>query len=208
MPTEKFKLAVLVSGRGSNLQAIINSIEKNNLAAEISLILSNAPDAYGLQRGKKHGLESVFLNPKNFPSRDDYEKQMIELLQTKSIDLVCLAGFMRILGKKFIEAFSGKIINIHPSLLPAFPGLNVQEKALEHGAKFSGCTVHFVNEEVDGGAIILQAIVPILDEDDVKSLSDRILEQEHIIYPEAIRLIIEDKLKFYGRRVIRKTRGN
>ena len=208
MPSEKFKLAVLVSGRGSNLQAIIDSIEKNNLAAEISLILSNVPDAYGLQRGKKHGLESVFLNPKNFSSRNDYEKKMIELLQTKSVDLVCLAGFMRILGKKFIEAFSGKIINIHPSLLPAFPGLNVQKKALEHGAKFSGCTVHFVNEEVDGGAIILQAIVPILDEDDVKSLSDRILEQEHIIYPEAIRLIIEDNLKFSGRRVIQKTRGN
>ena len=208
MPSEKFKLAVLVSGRGSNLQAIIDNIEKNNLEAEISLILSNVPDAYALQRGKKHGLESVFLNPKNFSSRDDYEKKMIELLKTKSIDLVCLAGFMRILGKKFIEAFSGKIINIHPSLLPAFPGLNVQEKALEHGAKFSGCTVHFVNEEVDGGAIILQAIVPILDDDDVQSLSDRILKQEHIIYPEAIRLIIEDKLEFSGRRVIRKTRGN
>ena len=132
MPSEKFKLAVLVSGRGSNLQAIIDSIEKNNLAAEISLILSNVPDAYALQRGKKHGLESIFLDPKSFSSRDDYEKQMIELLQTKSIDLVCLAGFMRILGKKFIEAFSGKIINIHPSLLPAFPGLNVQEKALQH----------------------------------------------------------------------------
>jgi phosphoribosylglycinamide formyltransferase 1 len=208
MPSEKFKLAVLVSGRGSNLQAIIDSIEKNNLAAEISLILSNVPDAYALQRGKKHGLESVFLDPKKFSNRDDYEKQMIELLQTKSIDLVCLAGFMRILGKKFIEAFSGKIINIHPSLLPAFPGLNVQEKALEHGVKFSGCTVHFVNEEVDGGAIILQAVVPILDKDDVQSLSSRILEQEHIIYPEAIRLIIEDDLEFSGRRVARKTRGN
>jgi phosphoribosylglycinamide formyltransferase 1 len=208
MPSEKFKLAVLVSGRGSNLQAIIDNIERNNLKAEISLILSNVPDTYALQRGKKHGLESVFLNPKNFSSRDDYEKKMIELLQSKSIDLVCLAGFMRILGKKFIEAFSGKIINIHPSLLPAFPGLNVQEKALEHGAKFSGCTVHFVNEKVDDGAIILQAIVPILDEDDAQSLSDRILEQEHIIYPEAIRLIIEDNLEFSGRRVIRKTRGN
>jgi len=133
---------------------------------------------------------------------------MIELLQTKSIDLVCLAGFMRILGKKFIEAFSGKIINIHPSLLPAFPGLNVQEKALQHGVRFSGCTVHFVNEEVDGGAIISQAVVPILDADDTQSLSDRILEQEHIIYPEAIRLVIEDRLEFSGRRVVRKTRGN
>ena len=208
MPSEKFKLAVLVSGRGSNLQAIIDSIEKNNLAAEISLILSNVPDAYALQRGKKHGLESIFLDPKSFSSRDDYEKQMIELLQTKSIDLVCLAGFMRILGKKFIEAFSGKIINIHPSLLPAFPGLNVQEKALQQGVRFSGCTVHFVNEEVDGGAIISQAVVPILDADDTQSLSDRILEQEHIIYPEAIRLVIEDRLEFSGRRVVRKTRGN
>jgi len=208
MPSEKFKLAVLVSGRGSNLQAIIDSIEKNNLAAEISLILSNVPDAYALQRGKKHRLESIFLDPKSFSSRDDYEKQMIELLQTKSIDLVCLAGFMRILGKKFIEAFSGKIINIHPSLLPAFPGLNVQEKALQHGVRFSGCTVHFVNEEVDGGAIISQAVVPILDADDTQSLSDRILEQEHIIYPEAIRLVIEDRLEFSGRRVVRKTRGN
>ena len=208
MPSEKFKLAILVSGHGSNLQAIIDSIEKNNLAAEISLILSNVPDAYALQRGKKHRLESIFLDPKSFSSRDDYEKQMIELLQTKSIDLVCLAGFMRILGKKFIEAFSGKIINIHPSLLPAFPGLNVQEKALQHGVRFSGCTVHFVNEEVDGGAIISQAVVPILDADDTQSLSDRILEQEHIIYPEAIRLIIEDRLEFSGRRVVRKTKGN
>ena len=208
MPSEKFKLAVLVSGRGSNLQAIIDSIEKNSLAAEISLIMSNVSDAYALQRGKKHGLESIFLDPKSFSSRDDYEKQMIELLQTKSIDLVCLAGFMRILGKKFIDAFSGKIINIHPSLLPAFPGLNVQEKALQHGVRFSGCTVHFVNEEVDGGAIISQAVVPILDADDTQSLSDRILEQEHIIYPEAIRLVIEDRLEFSGRRVVRKTRGN
>ena len=208
MPSEKFKLAVLVSGRGSNLQAIIDNIEENNLAAEISLILSNVPDAYALQRGKKHRLESIFLDPKSFSSRDDYEKQMIELLQTKSIDLVCLAGFMRILGKKFIEAFSGKIINIHPSLLPAFPGLNVQEKALQHGVRFSGCTVHFVNEEVDGGAIISQAVVPILDADDTQSLSDRILEQEHIIYPEAIRLIIENRLEFSGRRVVRKTREN
>ncbi|HCG73723.1 MAG TPA: phosphoribosylglycinamide formyltransferase [Nitrospina sp.] len=208
MPSEKFKLAVLVSGRGSNLQAIIDSIEKNSLAAEISLIMSNVSDAYALQRGKKHGLESIFLDPKSFSSRDDYEKQMIELLQTKSIDLVCLAGFMRILGKKFIEAFSGKIINIHPSLLPAFPGLNVQEKALQHGVRFSGCTVHFVNEEVDGGAIISQAVVPILDADDTQSLSDRILEQEHIIYPEAIRLIIEDRLELSGRRVVQKIREN
>ncbi len=207
MPSEKFKLAVLVSGQGSNLQAIIDSIEKNKLIAEISLVLSNAKEAYALERGKRHGLETVFLDPNTFSNREDYEQALIELLQAKSIDLVCLAGFMRILGKKFIAAFSGKIINIHPSLLPAFPGLNVQKKALEHGAKFSGCTVHFVNEEVDSGPIILQAVVPIHDKDNVQSLSERILEQEHIIYPEAIRLIIEDRIKFSGRRVLQKAKG-
>ena len=146
----------------------------------------------------------VYLDPKNLPNRANYEQKIIDLLLSKSIDLICLAGFMQILGKKFIEAFSGKIINIHPSLLPAFPGLNVQKKALEHGAKFSGCTVHFVNEEVDGGAIIIQSVVPIHDEDDIESLSKRILEQEHIIYPEAIRLIIENSIKISGRRVLRK----
>ena len=203
---EKFKLVVLVSGRGSNLQAIIDNIESNYLSADIALVLSNVKNAFALERGKKHGLDTVFLDPKTFPNRDDYENKMIEILQAKSIDLICLAGFMQILGKKFIQAFPDKIINIHPSLLPAFPGLNVQKKALEHGAKFSGCTVHFVNEEVDGGPIILQSTVPIIDEDDVTSLSERILEQEHIIYPEAIRLIIEKKLVFSGRRVLRKTK--
>ena len=205
MSSEKFKLAVLVSGRGSNLQAIIDSVDKSSLTAEISLVLSNVKDAYALERAKKHGLEVVFLDPKIFPNKATYEKKMVELLRSKSVDLICLAGFMRILGKKFIEAFPGQIINIHPSLLPAFPGLNVQKKALEHGVKFSGCTVHFVNEEIDGGPIIKQAVVPIHDKDSIESLSKRILEQEHIIYPEAIQLIIENKIKFSGRRVLRKT---
>ena len=203
-----FKLAILVSGYGSNLQAIIDNIESNYLSAEIALVLSNVKNAFALERGKKHGLETIFLDPKTFTNRDDYEDKMIEILQSKSIDLICLAGFMRILSKKFIQTFPKKIINIHPSLLPAFPGLNVQKKALEYGAKFSGCTVHFVNEEVDGGPIILQSTVPILDEDDTESLSGKILEQEHIIYPEAIRLIIEKKLTFSGRRVLRKIKGN
>ena len=203
---EKFKLAILVSGRGSNLQAIIDKIESNYLSADIALILSNVENAFALERGKKYGLDTVFLDPKTFPNRDDYENKMIEILQSKSIDLICLAGFMRILGKKFIKAFPNKIINIHPSLLPAFPGLNVQKKALDHGVKFSGCTVHFVSEKVDEGPIILQSTVPILDADDAASLSERILEQEHIIYPEAIRLIIEKQLAFSGRRVLRKTR--
>ena len=204
MTSEKFKLAVLVSGNGSNLQAIIDCIENNSLSAEISLVLSNVKDAYALERAKNHGLEFVFLDPKVFPNRANYERKIIELLLSKSVDLICLAGFMQILGKKFIEVFSGKVINIHPSLLPAFPGLNVQKKALEHGVKFSGCTVHFVNEEIDGGAIIIQSVVPIHDEDDIESLSKRILQQEHIIYPEAIRLIIEDNIEISGRRVLRK----
>ena len=208
MVSKKFKLAVLVSGRGSNLQAIIDSIENNDLAAEVSVVLSNVKDAYALERGKKHGLEVVFLDPKVYPDKADYEQKMIELLQSKSVDLICLAGFMRILGKRFIQAFSGKIINIHPSLLPAFPGLHVQKRALEHGVKFSGCTVHFVNEEVDGGEIIIQAVVPVQDDDDTESLSKRILEQEHIIYPEAIRLIIERKIEISGRRVLRNNKGN
>jgi len=203
-----FKLAILVSGYGSNLQAIIDKIENNYLPANIALVLSNVKDAFALERGKKHGLETIFLDPKVFPNREDYENKMIEILQSKSIDLICLAGFMRILSKNFIQAFPKKIINIHPSLLPAFPGLNVQKKALEHGAKFSGCTVHFVNEEVDGGPIILQSAVPILDEDDTSSLSEKILKQEHIIYPEAIKLIIEKKLAFSGRRVLRIIKGN
>ena len=203
-----FKLAILVSGYGSNLQAIIDNIESNYLSAEIALVLSNVKNAFALERGKKHGLETIFLDPKAFTNRDDYENKMIEILQSKSIDLICLAGFMRILSKKFIQTFPKKIINIHPSLLPAFPGLNVQKKALEYGAKFSGCTVHFVNEEIDGGPIILQSTIPILDEDNTESLSGRILKQEHIIYPEAIRLIIEKKLTFSGRRVLRKIKGN
>ena len=202
MTPKKFKLAVLVSGRGSNLQATIDSIKRNDLQAEISLVISNVNDAYALKRAQEHGLEAIFLNPQSYHNQNSYEKILIEKIQSKSVDLVCLAGYMRILGKNFIKAFSGRIINIHPSLLPAFPGLNVQKRALEYGARFSGCTVHFVNEEVDGGPIILQAVVPIFDDDSEASLSERILEQEHIIYPEAIRLILEGRLSLAGRKVI------
>ena len=194
MTPDKFKLAVLVSGRGSNLQAIIDSIEKNELQAEIALVISNVKNAYALERAHKHGLDGLFLDPKSYSDRNGYEQSLVEHIQSKSVNLVCLAGYMRVLGKYFIEAFSDRIINIHPSLLPAFPGLHVQKRALEHGVRFSGCTVHYVNEEVDGGAIISQAVVPIFDNDDEASLSERILEQEHIIYPEAIRLILEDRL--------------
>ncbi len=202
MAPDKFNLAVLVSGRGSNLQAIIDSIEKNILQAEIAIVISNVKDTYALERARKHGLDGLFLDPKSFPDRNSYEQGLVEQIQSKSVNLICLAGYMRVLGKHFIETFSGRIINIHPSLLPAFPGLNVQKRVLEHGARFSGCTVHYVNEEVDGGPIISQAVVPIFDDDDEASLSERILEQEHIIYPEAIRLILEGRLALSGRRVL------
>jgi phosphoribosylglycinamide formyltransferase 1 len=204
MIPHKFRLAVLVSGQGSNLQAIIDSIEKSDLRAEIALVISNVKDAFALERAYKHGIEGLFLDPKSYSDRNGYEQIMVEKLQSKSVDLVCLAGYMRILGKHFIQAFPDRIINIHPSLLPAFPGLNVQKRAFEHGARFSGCTVHYVNEEVDGGAIISQAVVPIFDDDNETSLSDRILEQEHIIYPEAIRLILEGRIILSGRRVLHK----
>ncbi len=202
MISEKLMLAVLVSGRGSNLQAIIDNIENDDLPAKIALVISNVKNAFALERARRHKIECLFLDPKSYPDRNRYEKALVENIQSKSVDLVCLAGFMRILGKYFIDAFSGRIINIHPSLLPAFPGVNVQKQALEHGARFSGCTVHYVNEEVDAGPIILQAVVPIYDADDEASLSERILEQEHTIYPEAIRLIAEGRLTFSGRRVL------
>lgn len=186
---KKLKLAVLVSGRGSNLQAIINGIERDGLSAEIAIVLSNKSDAQALERGRKHGIKSAFLDPKLYPDKLHYDRAMIDILKNESVDLICLAGFMRILGKEFIQTFQGKIINIHPSLLPSFPGLEPQKQALEHGVKISGCTVHFVNDIVDGGKIILQAAVPVLDKDTVETLSQRILEQEHILYPKAIHFL-------------------
>jgi len=206
MGSREFKLGVLVSGNGTNLQAIIDQIENGplNAKAKISLVISNVRDAFALERAKKNGIETVFIDPKSFPAKEEYDQAMVDLLQAKSVDLICLAGFMRILRKEFIQAFPGKIINIHPSLLPAFPGLHPQKQALNHGAKFSGCTVHFVDEGVDSGPIILQSVVPIYDSDDTEELSRRILEQEHILYPKAIQLIIEDRLTLSARRVIQK----
>jgi phosphoribosylglycinamide formyltransferase-1 len=197
----KVKIAVLVSGRGSNLQSIIDSVERGDVSADIALILSNKANALALERGRKHGIESVFLDPKRYPDKLHYDKAMIDILKKQSVELVCLAGFMRILSREFIQAYQGKIINIHPSLLPSFPGLDPQKKALEHGVKFSGCTVHFVEEAVDAGPIILQAVVPVLPTDTVETLSQRILEQEHITYPKAIQLYIQNKLIYAGRRV-------
>jgi len=204
MSLDKFKLAVLVSGRGSNLQAIIDSIERNELNVHLSAVLSDTEDALALKRAEKHGIETFFINPATYHNRKAFDKAMINRLRAMSIDLICLAGYMRILGKEFIQAFSGKIINIHPSLLPAFPGLNAQKQAIEYGVKFSGCTAHFVDEKVDSGPIILQTAVPVYDHDNEESLSQRILEQEHHIYPKAIKLIAENKLNLNNRTVTHK----
>ncbi|MCA9482617.1 MAG: phosphoribosylglycinamide formyltransferase [Nitrospina sp.] len=202
MPPKKFRLGVLVSGRGTNLQSILDAIGKGEVPAEVGVIISNKETAPALERGRQHGVESIFLNPKDFASREAYDRELVTLLNARDIDLVCLAGYMKILTAGFIRAFAGKIINIHPSLLPAFPGLDVQQKALDHGVKFAGCTVHFVEEEVDTGPIVLQAVVPVQDGDTTETLSARILEQEHQIYPRAIQLIAENRLRIQGRRVL------
>lgn len=204
MGSGDFRLGVLVSGRGTNLQAIIDHIEQKKLSATIAIVLSNVEKVHALERAKKHGLETVFLNPQAYSSKQDYDRALIEQLRSRAVDLVCLAGYMRILGKELIETFAGRILNIHPSLLPAFPGLNPQKQALEHGVKVSGCTVHLVDETVDGGPIILQSPVPVHESDDEESLSARILEQEHTIYPQAIRLFLENRLKVSGRKVLLK----
>ena len=204
MPLNIFKLAVLVSGRGSNLQAIIDSIDREELDAHLSIVISNTKDAMALKRAEKHGIKTIFIDPSTYLNSKEYDKALVLKLKEFSIDLICLAGYMRILGEEIIQTFEKKIINIHPSLLPAFPGLNAQKQAINHGVKFSGCTVHFVDSGVDSGPIILQTVVPVYDNDDEKSLSKRILEQEHYLYPKAIKMIKENKIRLNGRTVTSK----
>ena len=204
MPLNVFKLAVLVSGRGSNLQAIIDSIDREELDAHLSIVISNTKDAMALKRAEKHGIKTIFIDPSTYLNSKEYDKALVLKLKEFSIDLICLAGYMRILGEEVIQTFEKKIINIHPSLLPAFPGLNAQKQAINHGVKFSGCTVHFVDSGVDSGPIILQTVVPVYDNDDEKSLSKRILEQEHYLYPKAIKMIQENKIRLSGRTVTSK----
>jgi len=205
VPLNIFKLAVLVSGRGSNLQAIMDSIDREELDAHLSIVISNTKDAMALKRAEKHEIKTIFIDPSNYSSSKEYDKALVLKLKEFSIDLICLAGYMRILGEEIIQTFEKKIINIHPSLLPAFPGLNAQKQAINHGVKFSGCTVHFVDSGVDSGPIILQTVVPVYDNDDEKSLSKRILEQEHYLYPKAIKMIQENKIRLNGRTVTSKT---
>ena len=197
--TELLKLGVLISGGGSNLQSIIDHIESGKLHARISVVISNTPKAFGLTRAKKHGIACSVLNHSDFSGREDFDRELIVLLKNADVDLVVLAGFMRILSSDLLRAFDGKIINIHPALLPAFPGTHVQQKALDYGVKFSGCTVHFVDEGVDTGPIIIQAVVPVLAGDTADTLAARILAEEHKIYPQAIKYFTEGRIEKNGR---------
>jgi phosphoribosylglycinamide formyltransferase-1 len=201
MPDAPLRLAVLASGRGSNLQAIIDAIEQKRLGAVLAVVISNKAEAPALERARKHGAPAVFLDPKATPGREAYDAVILEHLRKHDVGLVALAGYMKIVTRVLIDAYAHRIMNIHPSLLPAFPGLAAQQQALDWGAKVSGCTVHFVEEGVDTGPIIQQAAVPVLEGDQAESLEARILEQEHRIYPEAIQLFAEGRLAIEGRRV-------
>ncbi|MEE8574933.1 MAG: phosphoribosylglycinamide formyltransferase [Thermodesulfobacteriota bacterium] len=194
-------IGVLASGGGTNLQSIIDEIEAGTLKAEIKLVLSDKADAYALTRAAKHNIPTLVITKGEYPDRADFDEAAANALKKNGVELVVLAGFMRLLSKSFLEAFPERIINIHPSLLPAFPGLNVQKKALAKGVKFSGCTVHFVDEGLDSGPVINQAVVPVLSSDTVDTLSKRILEREHKLYPEAIRYFAEERVTVNGRQV-------
>jgi phosphoribosylglycinamide formyltransferase-1 len=197
------RLGVLISGRGSNLQSIIDAVNAGELQATIAIVVSNRADAAGLIRAREAGLEAVHVNPREYPDRASYDRALAGLLEKRSVDLICLAGFMRLVGEPLISAFPNRILNVHPSLLPAFPGLEAQRQALEHGVRVSGATVHIVTAELDGGPIVLQSAVPVMDGDSVDTLSARILVEEHRIYPEAIRLVLERGWRLEGRRFVR-----
>ena len=197
------RIGVLISGRGSNLQALIDAASRQELGGEIAIVISNVENAGGLDRARRAGIASEF-QPQGDRSREDYDRRLVELLREHRVDLVCLAGYMRILSSRFIEAFRGRILNIHPSLLPAFAGLGAQEQAWRHGAKVSGATVHLVAAGLDSGPIVLQEAVAVEDDDDAERLAARILEAEHRIYPRAVRLILDGGYRIDGRRVIRE----
>ncbi len=200
-PKKRGKIAVFLSGRGSNFVAIHDEIRAGKINADIGLVFSNKQEALGLKIAQECNLQTLSLNPKDFTSREDYDRKIVEEIQKRDIDLICLAGYMRILTPLFCEAFRNKIINIHPALLPSFPGLHVQQKAIDWGVRYSGATVHFVTPEVDMGPIITQAIVPVLQDDTEDTLSERILKEEHKIYSEAVRLYFEGMLEVRDRRV-------
>jgi len=198
------KLGVLISGSGTNLQALIEAIGRGELAAEIRIVISNRADAYGLERARQAGINTMVIDHRRFPSREDFDRQLVSELAAAQVELVVLAGFMRLLSTVMLRAFPNRIMNIHPALLPAFPGLHVQKAAVDYGARFSGCTVFFVTEGVDDGPIIIQAAVPVYPDDSEETLATRILAQEHRIYPRAIALFQEGRLEVRGRQVIVK----
>jgi phosphoribosylglycinamide formyltransferase 1 len=196
------KIGILISGRGSNMIALANAVREERIPnATIAVIISDQPNAAGLQRAAEFGLETVVIQRRG-RSREDHDREMLEALNERNVDLICLAGYMRLLSPDFIRRFPNRILNIHPSLLPCFPGLDAHRQALEHGVKWSGCTVHFVDETLDGGPIISQRIVPVLDGDTEESLSTRILAEEHRLYAEAVALVVSGKFDLVGRRVI------
>ena len=195
-------IGVLISGRGSNLQAIIDAIGDGRLDARVAVVISNRADAHGLERARAAGIETLVRDHKGWPSRDAYEAVLVEDLRARGVRVVCLAGFMRLLGATFVSAFPNRILNIHPALLPSFPGLHAQRQALEHGVRFSGATVHLVDTSLDAGPIVLQAVVPVFTDDTEDTLSARILAEEHRIYPEAIGRILDGGWRIEGRRLI------
>jgi phosphoribosylglycinamide formyltransferase-1 len=194
------RIAVLISGRGSNLQALIDAIAGGRLRAEIAVVISNKADAGGLARARAAGIETVTISHGDYPTRDAFEEVLVRELRTRQVSLVCLAGFMRLLGRTFLDAFPSAILNIHPALLPAFPGVDAQRQAWEHGVKVAGATVHFVTGELDGGPIILQAAVPVHDDDSPDTLAARILDEEHRLYPQAVGLVLDGGWTIDGRR--------
>ncbi|MFO7734125.1 MAG: phosphoribosylglycinamide formyltransferase [Candidatus Aminicenantes bacterium] len=200
-PAKKGRIAVFLSGRGSNFEALREAVDEGRINAAMALVFSNKADAPGLLKAREAGLETLFLDPKAHATREEYDQAIVRELGNRGIDLICLAGYMKVLTPGLCEAFKHKILNIHPALLPAFPGLHVQQKAIDWGVRVSGCTVHFVAAEVDMGPIVLQAVVPVLQDDTEETLAARILVEEHRIYPEAVRLYFDGRLGVEGRRV-------
>jgi phosphoribosylglycinamide formyltransferase-1 len=197
------RLGVLISGRGSNLQALIDAIREGRLHATTAIVISNRPDAAGLDRARQAGIEAICIGHRGFTSRDEHDRAVARELQARDVGLVCLAGYMRVVGPALLDAFPNAVLNIHPSLLPAFPGVDAQRQAIEDGVKVSGVTVHLVTAELDGGPIVLQRTVPVLDGDTAESLSERILVEEHRAYPEAVQLVLEGGWRVDGRRFVR-----
>lgn len=198
---KQLRLGVLASGGGTNLQAIIDRCQDGSLDAEIAVVLTNKPGAGALDRAAKAGIRTLCIDHRGYDGREAFDQAVVEALQEAGVELVVLAGFMRIITQTFLDAFPNRVINIHPALLPAFPGLHVQQQAIDYGARFSGCTVHFVDGGVDTGPILIQAVVPVLTDDTAETLAARILEQEHKIYPRAIQLIAEERVRITGRNV-------